>query len=66
MPTKPKSKSKSANNSKESLEIEVGSIHEELEVPVSKRTTNKNNLWTFVLNTILIMISKCSKLIRTI
>ncbi|KAF7273340.1 uncharacterized protein LOC143191193 isoform X2 [Rhynchophorus ferrugineus] len=35
MPTKPKSKSKSANNSKESLEIEVGSIHEELEVPVA-------------------------------
>ncbi|XP_030757160.1 uncharacterized protein LOC115883027 isoform X2 [Sitophilus oryzae] len=35
MPTKPKTKSKSANNSKECLEIEVGSIHEELEVPVA-------------------------------
>lgn len=35
MPTKPKNKPKSTQNSKEALDVEVGSIHEELEVPVS-------------------------------
>lgn len=35
MPTKPKNKPKSNQNSKEALDVEVGSIHEELEVPVS-------------------------------
>ncbi|XP_019771541.2 speckle-type POZ protein-like B isoform X2 [Dendroctonus ponderosae] len=35
MPTKPKNKAKNTHNSKESLDIEVGSIHEELEVPVA-------------------------------
>lgn len=35
MPTKPKNKPKSNQNSKEALDVEVGSIHEELEVPVA-------------------------------
>ncbi|XP_066137717.1 speckle-type POZ protein B-like isoform X1 [Euwallacea fornicatus] len=35
MPTKPKNKPKTAQSPKESLDAEVGSIHEELEVPVA-------------------------------
>ncbi|XP_060523162.1 protein roadkill-like isoform X3 [Cylas formicarius] len=35
MPTKPKTKSKHKSSSKEPLDVEVGSIHEELEVPVA-------------------------------